>query len=64
MICQYHLACFYIEYVELMLETDNLTANLHSISIITAFPLSFILAAIVVSFLKDAGNFLKKRSDS
>ncbi|WP_334117113.1 BCCT family transporter [Ligilactobacillus sp.] len=64
MLIQFMWCVLLIVFPVALLFSRSSMANLQSISIITAFPLSFILAAIVVSFLKDAGNFLKKRSDS
>ena len=35
-------------------------SNLQSVSIIAAFPIGFVMILIVVSFLKDAKQYLKK----
>lgn len=64
MLIQFMWCVLLIVFPVALLFSRSSMANLQSISIITAFPLSLILSAIVVSFLKDAGNFLKKRSDS
>lgn len=64
MLIQFMWCVLLIVFPLALLFSRSSMANLQSISIITAFPLSLILSAIVVSFLKDAGNFLKKCSDS
>lgn len=64
MLIQFMWCVLLIAFPVALLFSRSSMASLQSISIITAFPLSLILSAIVVSFLKDAGNFLKKRSDS
>lgn len=64
MLIQFMCCVLLIVFPVALLFSRSSMANLQSISIITVFSLSLILSAIVVSFLKDAGNFLKKRSDS
>ena len=41
--------------------SDNSLQNLHSVSIIAAFPIGIIIALIVISFFKDAGKYLKEQ---
>ena len=42
--------------------SDSSMANLQSVSIIAAFPVGLIMILIIVSFFKDAGNYLKEKT--
>lgn len=35
-------------------------SNLQSVSIIAAFPIGIVILLIIISFMKDAGKFLKE----
>ncbi|NBH17054.1 BCCT family transporter [Clostridiaceae bacterium] len=42
--------------------SEKSMANLQSVSIIAAFPVGLIMILIIVSFFKDAGNYLKEKT--
>ncbi len=42
--------------------SEKSMANLQSVSIIAAFPVGLIMIMIIVSFFKDAGNYLKEKT--
>ena len=42
--------------------SDSSMSNLQSVSIIAAFPIGAVIVLITISFMKDAGKFLKDNS--
>ncbi|MCM1180015.1 MAG: BCCT family transporter [Clostridium sp.] len=44
--------------------SDSSMSNLQSVSIIAAFPIGIVMIMIVVSFMKDAGKYIRENSDA
>lgn len=40
---------------------ESSMSNLQSVSIVAAFPIAAVIVLIVVSFLKDAGKYMKEK---
>ena len=43
--------------------SESSMSNLQSVSIIAAFPIAAVIVLIVASFIKDAGEYLKRDND-
>ncbi|MDE7273084.1 MAG: BCCT family transporter [Lachnospiraceae bacterium] len=53
-------AVLFIMFPIALIYADNSIGSLQSVSIIAAFPIGLIIVAIIVSFFKDAGEYLEK----
>lgn len=53
------LAILFIMLPIAILFNESSMANLQSVSIIAAFPIAIVISMIIVSFIKDAKNYIK-----
>ena len=44
-----------------LLFAESSMSNLQSVSIVAAFPIAIVIVLIAVSFMKDAGNYIRKK---